>query len=1795
MDKAKKLESEKLVLLSSWENLDNIQLCKDVATKGKYLNMCVNFLATKRLMCNPKEAQNFFFQQVHIYVKNMIKNRQIHRAIHVLNNVDIKPIYFFYQLWYSETDETFKRLIYDEVLTSQLQLQDEKDIKGYFLLYTLITTQSDKFASYIEVLNKKFNINSSIENLTFEKFKKHPIEWQQKLAVDVFFKTKNAKLKVCLQENKHAFWSYLLKDDLHTLLKSWIQEQYFCQTGNTSGSNENMLFEDLLIHLFRTWKLDKTMVDELAQRSREKDVILNELAKLNFFIPKEQQNVSKQLQRLFSSGTFQENFCAIKKDQLTKYVIENNLLDVLIEDFIDHDYLQSVLTKTQQDGIFIKEEIKLIEQTMNLLSSKTSAEEFVQMSKDTSEYLHKDTGYFNDKHKIVLLMEKTFDKFVSKEDEKVFATNAFTASLSTKLNDKDDSLLSVDQLLQKYHSIDIKYIQRAFKDGLVQQLPTFECKKLSKYGKRVELNYIDYLYQLRSSYGVYSFVIGMLKNSSKINNQQMLKGCESVAKMAINQVNDRELVAHCIAFIEMLSVDTTALRSILRLVKLYLNSKRSEEIDSVLNEIVVLKDETLYFEEFLKNIEALEFYYSHHLSNDLPSRYYLNKFLVTNDWLRIVMLSQYLDYPLHIISHIIDNEIKDINLRNNLLRAIIFDSSPELKKRASFSNRHRSNNKKKELNDLFTPGLFLEMKRDVFAVLLSFKTTEKIHMEFKDYQKFFTELEFQEDSLLRKSIKMEWPLLSVIAGITRLYRLKFCWITWLVVSSDFPYNKCYEDIAELVGDLFNHCFLTDHIRTFKESLEIFYPETPLLLFTEFLWRTKDGQFDDSLVHLYKKFIIKLQSKNYNLLFLNNKEDTLKFIFSTIMCHLKLNFQTLFHQHLFLSCLCQSIIGYFNDKIDFIFLRNLCYILQKTKIKLNFELFGNVQKRTSFEVVEESKRICEELVKENNFNAALDAASMFGLSKGQILYSCWLNDYEKNCYVYHNDQYTRDIVEHKIKPDLLVKFYLNISQRLETSESKYTITKRILETIKHYGLQSNDFFDRDVIEYDLILLYVKLKSLFPSIELDPYYSEFFEMIISKERYVIYNSFLDLKRIAKIDDLTVSARCLTVPEEIEALDSLINHLLDVGDIIEVLRIQEMFDRKPNDLSFLVYCMALAEKLVTIYDLPRKERQLIFETSSSASKQFNKFTLRMKRSSFHSISTSPGTDADMNESFSVDSVSKDDKESFNECKDIFEAIQGLASKIRHGGNLASRVVLMFRISLYLDRNYVELIRTKNTFQLLQIAADSDCQNKLMIMMDIIIALHMKNDEVAEFISKEITASIIRSRFYMLKSRESITTSMSISRLSPHKDGSAVDNSIWGYSLENELHLIMELSPSTTLLGNYLLKYYEIISVRNAVIPFYSQNADLDRICCHLNEILKHQMLSLKKQNVIRVDLLIYAHACFANECSTEGIGSVLQKSRVLCNILTAAKSWHLIVRLLCGVGRYQEMYYCFDILIANDQFESLLGQFCEKSTNGMKASLLAYLKEYHPFNKEYFRMTCSHFMLWDELAVMWQEESQNKINQILIREVLSGKTVKQQTIDIPYLKPSKQMIIELYEIVDEIVHASELYLLENKIDLAMKIATSGELVAMQIHLLKLKLNAPEELCVSILKVKDYSVFEYIVNYELNVPQAMILSRAYRYEIDFVKCLYAHVITSGEETYLKDFVDRLDVTDEMIESLVTMFQLETVVTKDMEKTISQITEMVLDTRLKYKLASLLGLKHIIGNIINSNSVHYLKDNLWS
>jgi spatacsin len=55
--------------------------------------------------------------------------------------------------------------------------------------------------------------------------------------------------------------------------------------------------------------------------------------------------------------------------------------------------------------------------------------------------------------------------------------------------------------------------------------------------------------------------------------------------------------------------------------------------------------------------------------------------------------------------------------------------------------------------------------------------------------------------------------------------------------------------------------------------------------------------------------------------------------------------------------------------------------------------------------------------------------------------------------------------------------------------------------------------------------------------------------------------------------------------------------------------------------------------------------------------------------------------------------------------------------------------------------------------------------------------------------------------------------------------------------------------------------------------------------------------------------------------------------------------------------------------------------------------------------------------------------------------------------------------------------------------------------------------------------------------------------------------------------------------------FQLETKITKSMESAITKILEMIPTVTLRYRLASLLGIKRIISDLINCDSLYYMKD----
>jgi hypothetical protein len=227
------------------------------------------------------------------------------------------------------------------------------------------------------------------------------------------------------------------------------------------------------------------------------------------------------------------------------------------------------------------------------------------------------------------------------------------------------------------------------------------------------------------------------------------------------------------------------------------------------------------------------------------------------------------------------------------------------------------------------------------------------------------------------------------------------------------------------------------------------------------------------------------------------------------------------------------------------------------------------------------------------------------------------------------------------------------------------------------------------------------------------------------------------------------------------------------------------------------------------------------------------------------------DLNESAILDESNR-----FKENKETFEALQGLLSKIKHGVKHAQRIVLIYRISLFLNQPFGELLKIDDAFEFLELATSFDCENKLMIMSDIIEAMQMTSVEVAEFISKEITSSIIRTRFLEFNKE----TDMTYSSSSSWSFSKQIMDDIWGFSLSKDLHRILDLCKgNTTLLGNHLLNYYKIFSQSKIDFPIISKEESFERICAKLNENITPQIMSQKKQHNIQVELLINAHECF------------------------------------------------------------------------------------------------------------------------------------------------------------------------------------------------------------------------------------------------------------------------------------------------------------------------------------------------
>lgn len=91
-------DSELAVVEGLWSTLDDQQLIKDVVMKGKFISNAIKFIAHRNEI-TIDEAKELFFQSVNQFVNSLIRNKQLHRASHVIKNVQLNEFFYLFDFY----------------------------------------------------------------------------------------------------------------------------------------------------------------------------------------------------------------------------------------------------------------------------------------------------------------------------------------------------------------------------------------------------------------------------------------------------------------------------------------------------------------------------------------------------------------------------------------------------------------------------------------------------------------------------------------------------------------------------------------------------------------------------------------------------------------------------------------------------------------------------------------------------------------------------------------------------------------------------------------------------------------------------------------------------------------------------------------------------------------------------------------------------------------------------------------------------------------------------------------------------------------------------------------------------------------------------------------------------------------------------------------------------------------------------------------------------------------------------------------------------------------------------------------------------------------------------------------------------------------------------------------------------------------------------------------------------------------------------------------------------------------
>uniref|UniRef100_A0A665VVE9 Spatacsin C-terminal domain-containing protein n=1 Tax=Echeneis naucrates TaxID=173247 RepID=A0A665VVE9_ECHNA len=467
-----------------------------------------------------------------------------------------------------------------------------------------------------------------------------------------------------------------------------------------------------------------------------------------------------------------------------------------------------------------------------------------------------------------------------------------------------------------------------------------------------------------------------------------------------------------------------------------------------------------------------------------------------------------------------------------------------------------------------------------------------------------------------------------------------------------------------------------------------------------------------------------------------------------------------------------------------------------------------------------------------------------------------------------------------------------------------------------------------------------------------------------------------------------------------------------------------------------------------------------------------------------------------------------------DVAIQLQKLVDQCRHGNGYCKQVLSLYQLSKELQTSFSQIC-SQEPRCVLEMMLLSDQPERFRKAQVFIKAQGLSADSVAQLVSSAVVQAL----------------------LAPVQDLQAERQVFRPSEGRDSLIQLIKLCDDPNLVGVKLLENLNTVPLR-----------DLNCI----------------------VELLIVAHDCFSLTCNMEGIVRVLQAARHLSHAyLAPGEHYGLLVRLLTGIGRYNEMTYVFDLLHQNHRFEMLLRK--KTDTDRRQTALLDYIKRCLPADSEKHNMVALCFSMRREIGENHEMAAKTQLKII----------ESQAWVVTPELKSSLLKVLGLLK------DAAESFSKDSCVRQATRCVRTAKLIALQLHFL----NQGSDVCVINLRPAE------LLNAVIRLPrcfQVLVVSEAYSYSPDWAEILYQRVILKGDFVYLDEFKELRPLTAGLFEEIFK--KLDGAPGSSIAPNVKRLLTHCDDIYSRYRLAYQQNLYDVTKTMLqDATTANYLNDRLAS